>query len=102
MEMVLPLFPRGVVEIWKYHKNNGLKPKMWYFHASAQRGISTARGRTISTPLWKNPHRYRLIAPPASFPFSSGVSFILDQLLYTVPLHSLQPGLRSQRGSSST
>ena len=27
---------------------------MLYFHTSAQRGISTARGRTISTLKWKN------------------------------------------------
>ena len=33
---------------------------MLYFHTSAQRGISTARGRTISTLKWKNPRRIEL------------------------------------------
>ena len=48
------------MEEWKYSKQCGLNAKTLYFHTSARRGISTARGRTISTLKWKNPRRIEL------------------------------------------
>ena len=63
MEMVLPLFPQRGHGRMGIQQTVRLKRKTQYFHTSVQRGISTARGRSISTLKWKNhaPRRLRRI-----------------------------------------
>ena len=63
------------MEEWKYGKQYGLNAKTLYFHASAQRGISTARGRTISTLKWKNPRSSPAVRGPFAFARTSTSSF---------------------------